>query len=304
MVRAIMRRFTSLPSRLLAAWIAAALVLAPIDGAVAASPEEQLTELYTRGQEQYDAGNFREAADLWAQGVQVVEESPAMSATRQTVLKLALDAYLRAYEADESDRSHLDAAKQLLDGYEASLEGSGTELSSETQAEKEKIEAILARLDAEAEAAAQAEAAAAAQAEADRATAEAEARRAEEASKRPGQGLIIGGGVMLGLAGVGVGMGIGGLVASLQRQNDWDAIPASERGSDEAQSIRQRGRTANAIGVTGAVLAPLFLGGGVALLVIGLRRNKRHAEKYADGRPLVVPAFGPDFAGLSLQGKF
>src|SRR5690554_5970650 len=135
-----MRRLPSLQSRFFATLVAAAIATAPLHVAHAAPTVE---ELYTQGQEKFDASEYGDAGDLWGQAVQLLPEDKDNSATRQTIMNLALDAYLRAYRSDK-DRSHIDDAKALLADYEAALEGSDVELSPEIADEKSKIEGILA----------------------------------------------------------------------------------------------------------------------------------------------------------------
>jgi hypothetical protein len=55
----------------------------------------------------------------------------------------------------------------------------------------------------------------------------------------------------------------------------------------------------NALAYTGAVVAPLFIGAGVALLVIGLRKNKQ-----ARNSVMMLPEAGPNYVGLGLSGRF
>jgi hypothetical protein len=280
-----MRRFTSTQSRLFAVLLAAALATSPLHVAHAGPTVE---ELYTQGQEKFDAGQYGDAGDLWAQAVRQLPEDKKNSATRQTIMNLALDAYLRAYRND-NDRSHIDDAKALLDEYEASLEGTSVTLSSEIASEKGKIEGILA----------------------DIAAAEAEANKDPEpdpepepepdvdpmpvGNDRPGNGLVIGGAVMAGVGAAGIGLMLGGVIGGLRAQTEFDT---TDPGTDEHEAARKRGKTMNALGITGGVIAPIFIGAGVALLVIGLRKNKQARSA------MVVPEAGPNYVGLGFSGRF
>jgi hypothetical protein len=288
MVRPIMRRFTSMQSRLFATLVAAAIAMAPLQ-VVHAAPSVE--ELYTQGQEKFDAGEYGDAGDLWAQAVRSLPENKDNSATRQTIMNLALDAYLRAYRNDD-DRSHIDDAKALVDEYEASLGGAA--LSSDIASEKGKVEDILAEL-------------AAKDAEAQGETGEdTEGDTGDEVEPdtdplpvgddRPGRPLVIGGAVMMGVGGAGIGLLLGGVIGSLRAQADFDA---TESGSAEHEDARKRGKTMNILAISGAVVAPLFLGAGVALLVIGLRKNKQ-----ARSSVMVLPEAGPGYAGFGVSGRF
>jgi hypothetical protein len=285
MVRPVMRRFTSMQSRLFASLLTAALVTAPLH-VVYAGPSVE--ELYTQGQEKFDAGEYGAAADLWAEAVRALEENEDNSATRQTIMNLALDAYLRAYRADD-DRAHIDKAKALLDEYEASLEATGGALTSEIASEKGKIEDILAELAAAEEP-------------------EPEPEPGPDTGPdtgpepvvyddKPGQGLVIGGAVMIGVGAVGAGLMIGGLVGGGSAQKAFDE---SEPGSADRDNIRKRGRTMNALAITGGIVGGVFLGTGIALLVVGLKRNKDARLRNV----MVLPEAGPNYAGLGLSGRF
>lgn len=286
MVRPVMHRPTSMHSRLFATLVAAALVTAPLHVVQAAPAVE---DLYAQGQEKFDAGEYGDAGDLWAQAVRQLPEDKSNSATRQTIMNLALDAYLRAYRNGE-DRSHLDDAKSLLDDYEASLESSGVELSSEIASEKGKIEGILAELAAQEAAREDEEAVVDPEPKP-----EPEAEPLPVGDDRPGRGLVIGGSVMLGVGGVGIGLLLGGVIGGLKANAD------QKTAADDAEldTVRKKGKTMNALAITGAVVTPLFIGAGVALLVVGLRKNKQ-----ARNSVMLVPEAGPGYAGFGLSGRF
>jgi hypothetical protein len=283
MVRPVMRRFTSTQSRLFASLLTVALVTAPLH-VVEAAPSVE--DLYTQGQEKFDAGDYGSAGDLWAEAVRALPENPDNSATRQTIMNLALDAYVRAYRADES-RSHVDKAKALLDEYEAALEAAGGALGSEIASEKAKVEDILAEL-------------AAAEKPEDEPEDEPDPDPVDEGpvmvNDKPGQGLVIGGAVMLGVGAAGLGLMIGGLVGGGSAQK---AFEASTPGPDR-ESVRKRGQTMNILAITGGVVGGVFLGAGVALLIIGLQRNKAARLQNV----MVLPEVGPEYAGFGLSGRF
>ncbi|MFO7563229.1 MAG: hypothetical protein R6X02_11345 [Enhygromyxa sp.] len=264
--------------------VAAALATAPLHVAQAGPTVE---ELYTQGQEKFDAGEYGDAGALWAQAVRLLPENKNNSATRQTIMNLALDAYLRAYRIDD-ERSHIDDAKALLDEYEATLEGTDVQLSPEIASEKGKIEGILAEL-------------AAAEAEPE---VEPEVEPPIEpivdpmpvGNDRPGNGLVFGGAAMLGVGAVGIGLMLGGVIGGLRVQTEFNA---TEPDSEEREDLRKRGKTMNALAITGGVVAPIFIGAGAALLVIGLRKNKQ-----ARSSVMVLPEAGPGYAGFGVSGRF
>jgi hypothetical protein len=287
MVRPVMRRFTSMQSRLFATLVAAAIATAPLH-VVHAAPSVE--ELYAQGQEKFDAGEYGDAGDLWAQAVRSLPENKDNSATRQTIMNLALDAYLRAYRNDD-DRSHIDDAKALVDEYEASL--AGAPLSSDIASEKGKVEDILAELAAKD---AEVETDTGEEVETDTGEVEPDTDPLPVGNDKPGRPLVIGGAVMIGVGGAGIGLLLGGVIGSLRAQADFDS---TESGTPEHEDARKKGKTMNILAISGAVVAPLFLGAGVALLVIGLRRNKQ-----ASSSVMVLPEAGPNYAGFGISGRF
>ena len=286
MVPPVMRRFSSTQSRLFASLLSIAMFVAPMQ-VVQAGPSVE--DLYTQGQEKFDAGDYGAAGDLWAEAVRALPENPDNSATRQTIMNLALDAYVRAYRNDEN-RSHVDKAKTLLDEYEASLEASGGALGSEIASEKAKVEDILAEL-------------AAAEQPDDEPDPEPDTGGPDPepdtvfVDEKPGRGLVIGGAVMLGVGAAGLGLMIGGMVGGAGAQKDFDASPPA---STEREDIRKRGQTMNVLAITGGVVGGVFLSAGVALLIIGLKRNKEARLQNV----MVLPEIGPNYAGLGTTLRF
>jgi hypothetical protein len=286
MVPPVMRRFSSTQSRLFASLLSVAMFVAPMQ-VVHAGPSVE--DLYTQGQEKFDAGDYGGAGDLWAEAVRALPENPDNSATRQTIMNLALDAYVRAYRADRN-RSHVDKAKTLLDEYETSLEASGGALGSEIASEKAKVEDILAEL-------------AAAEQPDDEPDPEPDTGGPDPepdtvfVDDKPGRGLVIGGAVMLGVGAAGLGLMIGGMVGGGSAQKDFDASPPA---STERENIRKRGQTMNVLAITGGVVGGVFLSAGVALLIIGLKRNKEARLQNV----MVLPEVGPNYAGFGTTVRF
>jgi hypothetical protein len=284
MVPPVMRRFTSTQSRLFASLLTVAMITAPLQVVVAGPSVE---DLYTQGQEKFDAGDYGGAGDLWAEAVRALPENPDNSATRQTIMNLALDAYVRAYRNDEN-RAHVDKAKTLLDEYEASLEATGGALGSEIASEKAKVEDILAELAAAEEPDPEPDP------EPD--TGGDEPEPEVFVNEKPGQGLVIGGAVMLGVGAAGLGLMIGGLVGGGSAQKAFEAsMPGTER-----EDIRKRGQTMNVLAITGGVVGGVFLSAGVALLIIGLKRNKEARLQNV----MVLPEVGPNYAGVGASLRF
>ena len=271
--------------------IASALVLGPVQVVHAEPPGNTVDELFPYGQEKFDAEDYGEAAAAWAKAARLLPEDKKNAATRQTLINLAIDAYLRAYRAKD-DRSFVDGAKTLLDDYEKSLQDAhGTvELTPEIADAKQKIDDALADIKAKEEEAARL----AAEANKEPET-EPEPELEPEPSK-PGNGLIIGGGVALGVGVIGIGIMAGGIAGVLSAQKSYDAATP---GSTERDTFQKKAQTMTVLEVVGGVTAGVFVAAGVALLVVGLRKNKKAA-----GNAMIVPTFGRDYAGLGLTGRF
>jgi hypothetical protein len=272
-----MARAHATPS-LLAALLVVTTSLAPIRLAAAAPSVEQL---YAQGQEKFDAGAYAEAGALWSEAVRALPEDPDNTATRQTIMNLALAAYVRAYKGD-GDRAHLDAAMVLITDYRASLEPSGVSVEANIAAMQLDIEHMLDDWEAAHATASEPE------------PAPELAPEPEPEPSKPGRGLVIGGGVMLGVGAAGLGLMVGGMVGGRSARLDYEALPAD---APELDSIRDRGVTMNVLAISGAVAGGLLIGGGVALLVIGLRRN-------GSSKLAVLPSFGPDRVGIGVVGRF
>ena len=120
---------------------------------------------------------------------------------------------------------------------------------------------------------------------------------------KPWKGLVIGGGVAIA---VGVGAtvlaGVGGA-----RGRGFEAKfddPANmcvlSNQTPKCAELYDAGKASNTMTIAGAIAAPLLVGAGVALLVIGLKR--RNAGREAS--TALVPTLAPGFAGFSLSGRF
>lgn len=75
----------------------------------------------------------------------------------------------------------------------------------------------------------------------------------------------------------------------------------------DIKEANEDGERANAVLISGAVLTPLFLGGAVALIVIGVKKrnasNSQAALRPADTLT-AAPSFGRNFSGVSFSGRF
>jgi tetratricopeptide (TPR) repeat protein len=129
-----------------------------------------------------------------------------------------------------------------------------------------------------------------------------------EPDKHPGRPLVITGGVLLGV-GVVAGL-VGGLGFGIPVSQDnlilGDVLNGNPEGltfaeADEIESVARTNQTIELvmIGVGGAIAIT-----GVALLVVGLSKNKKAANASAAAKLSVAPMWGRTGGGLTLQGSF
>ena len=117
-------------------------------------------------------------------------------------------------------------------------------------------------------------------------------------------GMTIAGGALLGL-GVGAAVlatlgAVRGRTLEARFDDPANHCPLAQPQGLCADLYRD-GKHSNGLAIAGAVLAPLLLGGGAALLVLGLRRRDRSRP---DARHALTPALAPGFVGLRLGGRF
>ena len=140
-----------------------------------------------------------------------------------------------------------------------------------------------------------------------------------------GTGLIVGGAITAALGFGALGLLIAGAVNAPRAEEDFEiaqsaaiaicsSFPDPCTDNTEAQQntvdglardrddADKRGRVANALTITGAVLTPVLIGAGAAMLAIGIKRNRRSQSARASLR--VSPSMGRGFAGAVLVGRF
>ncbi len=68
---------------------------------------------------------------------------------------------------------------------------------------------------------------------------------------------------------------------------------------EQRDRIDKQGKTANSLFIAGLVATPVLLGTGVALIVVGVKKNKRGAMQAS-----VAPMLERGVAGVSVSGRF
>jgi hypothetical protein len=254
---------------------------------------------FTEGQAKFDRGEYLEAARTWLAAAANLPEKTVNRDNRVAVYEYIVDAFMRGLAGStepEALREAVTALDAYVDGFTRSY-GTETALSPKIVAARDEFRARLTAAEG---------------AEKDPkppdTTSDVPPGGGDELPPdepppppgKPGLGLMVGGGVMIGL-----GLGAAGLAGfgaargqSLERQFD-DPANACQLAMPSAscQDLLDQGKTMNSLTIAGAVLAPLLVGGGVALLVVGLKRRQQP-------RQALAPALAPGFVGLTLRGRF
>jgi hypothetical protein len=298
--------FRGIVPRVLAATLATAVIAAPLPAY--AGPSE-IERLYVEGQDRYAADDFVGAADSWTRLLEKMPEAQSNKATRENVLLNVVQAYIDAYnrsrrEDGSKDIEHLRKGKEVLDKYYADYNKAYGDRAAVSQAVQEKSDDLDAELR---------------KAEEDIKAREAKADGGETetpivtdptdptppprpevllAPQGTGNGLIVGGSVV-GVLGIGaLAMGIIGAVRGPKAEDDFNNATTEL----ERQEANFDGEQANKLTIAGFVLAPLLLGGGAAMLTLGIMRKQKANRQAA--RVGWTPSVSRTFTGITLQGRF
>jgi len=273
-------------------------------GLVAAAPAAAPQELaafeagFTEGQAQFDRGEFLAAARTWVRAADRLRETTANRDNRAAVYEYAADAFVRGLAGSTDPiglREAVTALRLYCDNFTRAY-GTETPISPKIIAARDILERQL--VDAEA---------ALAPVTAPPVAGEPSDDPPPSTDKptttgKPWKGLVIGGGVAIGL-GVGAAIlaGVGGVRGKSfeAKFDDPTNMCVLDAPSDRCAEFYDAGKASNAMTIAGAVAAPLLVGAGVALLVVGLKR--RNAGREATAR--VVPTLAPGFAGLTRSGR-
>jgi hypothetical protein len=293
----------SLCARRLAAGAAAASMLAPAPG-FAASPaapaagsgpvaEPAAADLagfeagFQAGQVLFDAGAYLEAARTWSAAAVKLPETPDHRANRAAIHEYLADAYERALTPEDREGAAQEALARL-DRY--ALEFAA---AYPGEAVSERIEAARQRLRA------RVEAAAAAQVVEAPAPADSPAPAPTPPPGKPWRGLTIAGGVAVGAGAAMLALLVAGAVRARSFERGFDdpargCSLATPQG--DCATLYSDGKAADAMATAGLIAAPVLLGAGVAMLVVGARR-KRAATAF-------TPLLGRGLVGLGWQRRF
>jgi|GEM_PF-2381274 len=272
----------------------------PATAAPVAAPQElaAFEAGFTEGQAQYDRGEFLAAARTWVRAADRLREATANRDNRSAVYEYAADAFIRGLTGSNDPiglREAVTALRLYCDGFTRAY-GTETPISARITGPRDVLERQLVETEA-----------------AQRpATDPPPTTPSHEPSEdpvdpaprsKPWKGLAIGGGVAIGLGvGAAVLAGVGGARGRSFEAKFDDPANMCTLAAQSAQCAEfyDAGKASNAMTIAGAVMAPLLVGAGVALLVVGLKRRAAGRETQA----AVVPTLAPSFAGLSVSGRF
>jgi hypothetical protein len=260
-------------------------------------PVQQAQRLFDQGATKYETADYIGAIELWTEAFGLVPSVPENASVKARLIANIAAAQERAYSVDK-EVSHLNQAKILIERYRDALDEI---YPDEIEREKERVwvNDRLTKIDAELQVVAEREAAEKAAAE----KAAAEQAAAEQAEQPPppppGRGLVIGGSVLAGVGAAGLGVMVGGMVLG-SSNDDISDLPTNDL--DTRADRFRMGRLGNALAIAGGVGGGVLLGVGVALLVVGLKKNRAAEQNTA--KLVVVPVFDGTQTGVGLVGRF
>lgn len=294
------------------ALIAAPLQAAPARGkgkavqgapAPAAAPDPAVMaqfELgFTEGQALFDRGDLLGAARRWIAAAQLLPETTTHRDQRAGIYEYIVDAFVRGIQ-DGGSLQDLREAAAAIDAYcEGYTRAYGTETPLNPKVAAARME-LKSRLAAAEEKAAQSSVARPRPVEAVEASEPVgpAPMPAPMPAGKPWRPLVISGAVLTGVGGLALLAAVYGGVSGLGLTRDYDTTCAIDDPSTTCQDLLTKGKAANGLAVSGAVLGVLLVGAGVPLLVVGMKR-KRHSQAQA-----LQPLLAPGFVGLGLRGRF
>lgn len=269
---------------------------APVEDPIAAAQA-----LHNQALARFDVADYGGAIERWEAANDRLPDDPSTASIRRIIINNLAVALSKQY-AIERDVRLLRRSRQLALDYERSIDA----LYPEPQAaadEHTRIAAFVAELDRQLAAAESSTTTtgpapepsepAVADPPVDGAANEQDAQPASPSPRR--RGLVAGGAVALGvgvagLAMLGAGVGIGAAANDVSAVRD-DKL-ARERQFD-------RGRRANDLAIAGAVVAPIALAVGIALVVVGVRGPTKRRSRTAWS-----PWGGDRAVGMLVRGAF
>jgi len=314
-----------LQQRLGALVVASALIGTSVPSIAFAAPsQEEIGRLYAEGQEDMEQKEYKRAAEVFSRLLNLIEESADNKAIRESLILNILDAHMQAFEGivdanGKRDIAQLEQGKSTLQEYYKDFQavhGDSVAVIAEIQTSATKLDQMYEKAlldDKTPDVVPVTDPGGVGDKDEPKETV-----IIRQGSSTEGLGLIIGG-VGLGVLGVGaaimipVGSALGNTAETnynnaQEAKTNANGDPGVEAlATSDINEANEDGDRANAVLISGAVLAPLLLGGAAALIVIGVkRRNKANRETAL--RPAetltAAPSFGRNYSGFSLSGRF
>jgi hypothetical protein len=308
-----------LPARVLSLTLASAIAIAAAPPASAAAPDsKEVQRLYLEGEERNAAKDYKGAYESWTLLMTKLPESAANQATRENVLLNIIDAHINAYNGmlttdNKKDVAHLRGGKTTVDKYTSDFTqtfGDRKAISPAVQEKINELTELLKRAEEE-------------EKEAAATTTETPTNGGLQQQdvikndpkdvvvlepQNSGNGLIVGGSVVTFLGVGALAMLIIGGVRGKRADEDHTAAQALPDTDPDKETAIDRalfeGKQGNQLLIAGAVLAPLLLGGGITMLVFGIRKKQQAARDRARAGAMMTPTFGRGFAGVAIRGRF
>ncbi|MEM9457863.1 MAG: hypothetical protein AAGF11_27030 [Myxococcota bacterium] len=255
---------------------------------------DEARRLYTQGRAKFETADYKAAIEQWTEAYALVLDAEDDTKTRVLLLYNIATAREKAFEVSQ-DPTELRQAKILLNNFERSipaLYGEGPQANEERRKVQERLAEIEARL-----AAYEQEQGGAEPAPVEPPPSEPEPEPEPEPDPGPpaGRGLVIGGAVAAGLGVAGFGLMAAGLGMGA-RANDLSDLDPDD--IDGRRTQFDRGRTGNALGLTGGITGGVLVVTGAVLLGLGLRKRGSR------GTVALVPSASPQGTTLTLRGRF
>jgi tetratricopeptide (TPR) repeat protein len=261
--------------------------------AAAAAPESDAGDgdevpraeaLYDKGAAKFETADYAAAIELWTEAYEMVPDAPESGRIKALLIYNIATAREKAYDVSR-DVAELRQAKILLERF---AEGIDDVYGDDAAAERTRVEAKLAELDARIE-----KAEGGSEVGPKDVEPPADAVPAETGSPKPGRPLVITGAVLLGVGAVGVGLMAAGLGIGAGANDLGGLDDADIEGRRDQFS---RGRLGNGLAFGGGIAGGAFAVTGAVLLGLGMAKNKR--------APKATAWVGREGGGLSLAGRF
>lgn len=284
--------------------------------------KSEVEKLYVEGQDRAEAKDYTGAADSWTRLLNILQESPDNQAIRESVMINVLEAHMNAYnllvdEAGKKDVTHLRKGKATLDEYYANFKtvhGDRVAISPAIQQKASELEAMLNKAESESKSAPPEPEPDIGNGDPRPGPDDTDPKVVVLEPQNNGNGLIIGGSIVIAL-------GIGALVmipvGAVRVKKSTDAFekagailavePNNAQAANDQARAKFDGQQGEAIWIAGAVMAPLLLAGGIVMLVFGIKNKQKYNARAAAPQQrstVLTPAVGRSFAGFQLSGRF